>query len=202
MFFWITFHFLIDFVSIIIRKKRAIRLKKAGSDAIATRWQRPWDRWNLGAGRLIIETTWAVWGTLVEFEVQPYLVFQLFLPQVPHECFTELLNFKYFVKSCLSISGVTGRIILRQLYFEALQSCSPSIRSWERPGPQLPELPCLSSGSCCYRHHLCVAGLSFPTNYWVFCDWNFKKMTWTCATMVFWFHEVQRNPGEISWNKV
>lgn len=66
------------------KKKSATSLQKAaGSDAIATRWQRPWDRWNLGAGRLNIETKWAVWGTfLVEFEVQPYLVFQLFLPQV------------------------------------------------------------------------------------------------------------------------
>ena len=48
-----------------------------------------------------------------------------FYPRCQHDCFTELLNFK----SCWSISGVTGRIIWRKLYFEALQSCSPSIRS-------------------------------------------------------------------------
>lgn len=183
----------IDLVSIIIREKVPPDYKKP--QAVM---QLPHDGKDLGIVGTLELAGWTLkqhgqfgesWWSL---RFNPTWSSSFFYPRCQHECFTELFNFKYFFKSCWSISGVTGRIILRQLYFEALRSCSPSIRSW-KDLDQLPELPCLSSGSCCYRHHLCVAGLSFPTNYWVFWAGNFKK----CATMVFWFHEIQWNLGEI-----
>ena len=91
-----TFHFSIDFVSIIIREKVPSDLKKrrqwCNCHTMAKTlgslepwsWQvHHWNKWQFG------ESWWSL-------RFNPTWSSSFFYPRCQHDCFTELLNFKYF----------------------------------------------------------------------------------------------------------
>ena len=192
----------IDLVSIIIREKVPPDYKKP--QAVM---QLPHDGKDLGIVGTLELAGWTLkqhgqfgesWWSL---RFNPTWSSSFFYPRCQHDCFTELLNFKYSFKSCWSISGVNRTYhfklsFILKLYGAAVpqsdlgKTWTPTARTtvlvfWKlllqtpplRGWPQFPY----------------IGSFVIDTS---------RKMTWTCSTMVFWFHEVQWNPGEISWNKI